>query len=280
MFSPIQFSFDGVGHHDWMRGVPGAEKIAIDAFRRCQKRGIPTTAAMAMCRESAASIRETVKLLASLGCSALKINNAAPQGEWLNEPEHYLTLEEAYQVYLDYIPQYFEDGAPLSLMLEGFFHYDKKRQMEKAVNEKDLSEAAFGRALMCSIVRSSMYVSPQGNVLPCMSMVGTPIEAQFPNMLKTPLEEILSGQSHYMDVVNLRVSDYMAHNAECRACEYRGECCGGCQAMAVNEGSGDYLGKDMHACTYFKGGWKARKDAVMKQLGFENGRRINQYATA
>ena len=30
-------------------------------------------------------------------------------------------------------------------------------KMEKAVNEKDLSEAAFGRALMCPIVRSSMY---------------------------------------------------------------------------------------------------------------------------
>ena len=32
----IQFSFDGVGHHDWMRGVPGAEKIVVDALKRCQ----------------------------------------------------------------------------------------------------------------------------------------------------------------------------------------------------------------------------------------------------
>ena len=37
----IQFSFDGVGHHDWMRGVPGAEKIVLDAMRRCRERGIP-----------------------------------------------------------------------------------------------------------------------------------------------------------------------------------------------------------------------------------------------
>jgi len=33
--------------------------------------------------------------------------------------------------------------------------------------------------------------------------------------------------------------------------------------MAVNEGTGDYLGRDMHACEYFKGGWKMKKDAIM-----------------
>ena len=89
----IQFSFDGVGHHDWMRGVPGAEKVVIDAFKRCKVRGISTSASMAMCRESAPSIRETVRLLASLGCSSLKINNTTPQGEWLNEPEHYVQIK-------------------------------------------------------------------------------------------------------------------------------------------------------------------------------------------
>ena len=28
----IQFSFDGVGYHDWMRGIPGAEKAVLDAL--------------------------------------------------------------------------------------------------------------------------------------------------------------------------------------------------------------------------------------------------------
>ena len=269
----FQFSFDGVGHHNWMRGVPGAEKAVIGAFKRCRDRGIRTSASMAMCRESAPSIRETVKLLADLGCSSLKINNATPQGEWLGEPEHYLTLRETYQTYLDYIPAYFEDGAPLSLMLEGFFHYSRERQREKAVNEKDVDEGAFGQTLMCSIVRSSMYVSPRGNVLPCMSLVGTPIEAQFPNLLETPLEKILSESSHYMNVVDLRVGDYMEHNPDCRACEYREACCGGCRAVALNACPEDYLSRDMHACEYFRGGWKAKKDALMKELGFENGRR-------
>ena len=42
-----------------------------------------------------------------------------------------------------------------------------------------------------------------------MSMVGGPIEQQFPNMLKTPLEEILDKDSVYMDIVSFTVEDYM-----------------------------------------------------------------------
>ncbi len=72
----IQFSFDGVGHHDWMRGVPGAEKIAVDALRRCQERDVPTSVSMVVCRDSIASIRETVNLMASLGVQSMKIGNA------------------------------------------------------------------------------------------------------------------------------------------------------------------------------------------------------------
>ena len=68
----IQFSFDGVGYHDWMRGVHGAEKVVLDALKRCQERGIPTSVSMVLFRENLGSIRETANLLASLGCSSLK----------------------------------------------------------------------------------------------------------------------------------------------------------------------------------------------------------------
>ena len=34
----IYFSFDGVGWHDWMRGVPGAEEITLRALKLCHER--------------------------------------------------------------------------------------------------------------------------------------------------------------------------------------------------------------------------------------------------
>ncbi len=266
MYPSIQFSFDGIGHHDWMRGVPGAEQTVIDALKRCRDRGIKTSVSMVLCKESVGSIRESVNLMASLGVSGMKIGNASPQGEWADQPEHYLTNSEVYEAYLNYIPYYFEDGKPLNITMEGFFTYDLNRQRARALFEKDIEEKYFGKATMCGHVRREMYVSPKGNILPCMSMVGGPIEEQFPNMLETPLEEILDNQSFYMDIINLRISDYMEHNPECKECEYREACCGGCRAIAVRDHPTDYLAKDLLACEYFKGGWMDRKNAVLRKL--------------
>lgn len=262
----IQFSFDGVGHHDWMRGVDGAEKTVVAALERCKERRIPTSVSMVVCRESVGSIRESVNLMASLGVLSMKIGGATPAGEWLSQPEHYLSRSELYEAFLEYIPRYFEDGKPLTLGLEGFFNYDKTEGKPGAFFEKNISEDDFRKATMCAHVRRGMYVSPKGRVLPCMSMVGGPIEEQFPNMLETPLEDILDKQSAYMDIVSFRISDYMEHNPECAECEYRCACCGGCRALAVQDHPTDYLAKDNMTCEYFRKGWKARKDKLLEIL--------------
>ncbi len=263
----FQFSYDGVGYHDWMRGIPNAEQMVIDALKRCRERGFPTSLSMVLFKENKDSIRDTVNQAAQLGCYAIKVGNASPQGEWADQKEHYLTQGEAYEAYLDYIPRFFEDGKPITLGLEGFFNYDKGKDEIGAFQEKNIREELFPKAQMCGHVRREMYISPKGNVLPCMSMVGGPIEDQFPNMLDTPLEEILDSRSLYMDMIDFRISDFMEHNPECQECEYKTACCGGCRAIAVRDHPTEYLSRDLQTCHYFKDGWKAKKDALLSELG-------------
>lgn len=267
MCPDLQFSFDGVGWHDWMRGIPGAEKTVLDAMQRCHERGIRTSATMVIFRDNRHTIRETANLLASIGCSSLKTGIATPAGEWKQYPEHYLSQAELYETYLDYIPKYFEDGAPISLSLDGFFLHDNSSGRQFSPVEKKVQEKDFPQALMCGHARRELYVSPRGNVLPCMSMVGGPIEDQFPNMLETPLEEILDDGSYYMNAINFRVSDFMEHNPECRTCRYRTECCGGCRAAAVFADPDDYLAKDPVTCEYYLGGWMEKKNELLSRLG-------------
>jgi len=69
-----------------------------------------------------------------------------------------------------------------------------------------------------------------------------------------------------MDIVNYRVSDFMEHNPECRTCEYRTLCCGGCRAIAVRDHPADYLAKDELTCKYFKDDWKEKKDELLRKI--------------
>ena len=263
----IQFSFDGVGHYDWLRGVEGAEKAVLAAIRRCVEHHFPVAVSMVLFKENLSTIRESVNLMASMGVKSIKIANATPQGEWLNQKEHYLTQAEVYEAFLEYIPHYFEDGAPISLALEGFFSYEKESSRLHAVNEKDIPFERFHKVAMCSHVRRGMYVSPQGHILPCMSMVGGPIEQQFPNMLETPLEDILDNDTLYMRIISLTIADFMEHNPECNECEYKTRCAGGCRALALMDHPNDYLSKDLLTCEYYKGGWMKKKDDLLKNLG-------------
>ena len=253
----IQISFDGIGCHDWLRGIAGAEKAAIAAFSLCRDRGFQTSSALCMNRRNADTLAESVRLLASLGCSGLKVNNTNQAGEWLNESGEYLNDDECFQIYMRYIPQFFADGAPISLMLDGMFAWLKDEGKAFVPYEHSCAEGMETRQLLCAHARRELYISPQGKVLPCMSMAGMAMENHFPNLFETPLREIL-GDSAYMEYVDTRLDAYLHHNPMCSRCEYRLRCCGGCRALATANNEESLLFRDARACSFFKNGWAER----------------------
>lgn len=246
----IQFSFDGVGCHDWLRGVDGAERAVTRAMRLSAERGFEVSAAMCLNRRNAGTLRDTVRELAALGCSWLKVNNTCAAGEWLNQRGDALSDSECFALYLSYIPQFFADGAPLSLMLDGMFAYSKDERRGFVPYERGGESGT----LLCPHIRRELYVSPQGRVLPCMSLAGSAIERCFPLLFETPLCDIL-GDSDYMRRADLRLADYLAHNADCADCKYAERCCGGCRASAIGCDGLDYLARDEKACAFFREGW-------------------------
>ena len=69
-----------------------------------------------------------------------------------------------------------------------------------------------------------------------------------------------------MDIVSFTVEDYMKHNPECRKCEYKKDCCGGCRAIAVRDHPTDYLAKDLDTCKYYRDGWKDKKEKLLEEI--------------
>ena len=264
MHPAIHISFDGVGWHDWLRGVEGAEEIAIKAFKLAKERGYQTSASMCLHKHNISTLRETINLLASLGLVHLKMNVASPTGRWKNESEHFISQDEANQAILDYLPQYIEDGIPLSVQFCGFLEFDKEKKIITIPFRKFTGVAGADDAYACGAVKTSMYISPQGKILPCMSLGGTAIDSLFDSALEKPLSEILS-DSYYRDMCLLKMKDCIEHNEKCRDCKYKLMCGAGCRACACGETSTDYLGIDEETCLFYKHGWyEIAKETIEK----------------
>lgn len=248
----FNMSFDGIGRHDWLRGMDGVEKAVIRAFELCRDRGFPTGAEYCLHKGNMDVFRDSVKLLGELGCKSLKVNTLKAEGEGTGITEYMISLEEEYQFYMDYLPQYFEDGEPVRIMLSAMFMKtpDGKYTIpaEKLPEDRDCSNYC-----LCGHARNVMHITADGYIVPCIPIGSVEIgRKHFPNIHETTIVEALQ-DSAYMNFIDTRLATYFEHNPECAVCQYRNRCAGGCRGSAAE--SGDLLGIDKRECTIFLGGW-------------------------
>ena len=271
----FHISFDGVGHHDWLRGVAGAEESANRAFALCREAGFPTTAALTLHGENRACLRDTVLHLASLGVELIKVAGMTDLGEWAKQdPRYKLSDEDYFEEILRYIPQYVEDEAPTAIQIWSAFLCDgvgaTSVRGPLQWTKRGMSEQRALKMPACDATRSSVYISPEGVVLPCMTMAGTELEQSFPNLFEEDLRDILQDSLHFR-AVDLRASDLREAHAQCRGCEGFFDCLCGCRAEAFVE-NGDLRGIGSTTCQFYRSGYAARvQEAIDEAFGNAGG---------
>jgi len=186
-----------------------------------------------------------------------------------------LSMEELYAVYLDYIPKFYEDGAPLSLMLGGFFYARRGSKPEeyRVTLEKLDGTENMNRAPICGHARQVMYIAADGKMLPCMALSSMAVQDKFPG-IANGLAKGLS-DSFYMDFIDTRLEEYLAKNTECAACDKKYICGGGCRASVLMFDT-DIYAKDLYACGIFKGGYREKIEATVTKIIEEKGGKHNE----
>ena len=167
---------------------------------------------------------------------------------------------------MNLIPQFYEDGAPLSLMLSGFFHGDGTEDFAIPFVRNEEGEDC-GDYCLCGHARNYMYITAEGAMVPCIPMGSAEGgRRHFPNINETKFADALR-DSYYMDFIDMRLRDYFAHNPGCAVCEYRNRCAGGCRGRVAAMGSGyNLLAKDEDACAFFRQGWYNKVTRLMKEI--------------
>ncbi len=263
----FNMSYDGDGGwHDWMRGVDGAAADVLRAFDLCRAKGFPTGAEMCLHAGNVGLLRQSVNTLAAHGCASLKTNPVSPTELWLARGEgNGLPLEDLFEAYVDYIPAYFEDGMPLTIQLGGVFACRKgsldwsiPRLHPRCGDEgSDEANGGFLSMCVCGHARQTLYLSPEGRMLPCMPLSSLPVQDGFPLVQEAGLAAGLT-DSAYLDLVTATVADYFARNPECASCEHRFQCAGGCRGSALASGADDLMAPDRAMCLLYRGGYAKR----------------------
>jgi len=253
----FNMSFDGVGYHDWLRGIDGAEKAVRHAFEICRDRGFPTGAEMCLWRENAHTLRDSVNYLASVGCWSLKTNPVADTGAWQEggyAKKHGLSSDETNAIYLDYIEDFYQDLPEISLHLGGFFAADGRQPDTYSLPAIHVAKDP-ENTCMCAHARNSLYISAEGRALTCMPISNNDeFQAEYPLIQELGLRQCLT-ESKYMELINTRSVAVLAHNEKCVDCAYRRLCLGGCRAVGLQCHPGDILAPDESTCRLFRDGW-------------------------
>ncbi|MDR1240922.1 MAG: radical SAM protein [Oscillospiraceae bacterium] len=257
----FSISFDGIGFHDWLRGIKGAEISAVNAFKILNKNGFSTFSEMCLYKDNAHTIFDTVNFLTNLGVSGLKINVVSNTGSWMNNKKnHEISTKKAYDAFLRYIPEFFGLGSPMNLQMAGVFACFKgsRNFFVPAVKCTDDYKAS-----VCEHAKEVLYLSSEGEVLPCVSidLAKTNIKKTFITKSNT-LKNILN-KSYYLSIINLKIKELLKKNKTCANCKYCSLCGGGCRANAVLSG-GNYFGIDLQMCEFFKGGYFEKIKEIAK----------------
>ena len=258
----IQISYDGIGWHDWVRGIDGAQQIAEKAIRTAHEAGLRVSAAMALFKDNVPVIRETIRRLASMSVGRVKISPMMELGLWgENHADKTLSDEEFLQAILGYIPYFIEDGKPCWLTMGGYLFYDRDTDLFSSTEAKNPDSPT--PLYPCQGVVLNPYISAEGTILPCMSFADDPAYQDYPNLLETPLIQILQ-DSIWLKTSRTTIQDVFEHNAECMQCEERGKHCAlSCRSCAKP----GFCDIDRTTCAFVKNGWFRKVQEAVETAG-------------
>lgn len=265
----IKISFDGLGHHDWLRNRKGAEEDALRAIGLCVGKGFRVKAQTNVHRHNVDAILPTAKRLSEMGVAETRIIRTTEAPRWVqNAGNACLTLEEYFDQMILFLSEYGKTDCKMNIDVWQLVHLCPSRRTYRP-RAMECRDGEYRDSLpVCRGNRGMAAVAANGNLYPCHQMSGY-YEQQgwFLGNVKTDgLQKYLRG-GDYLREVCTTVRDLREHSEKCGACPWFRYCCGGCRAVGLAL-TGDKLGADPSKCLFFNGGYPGKLERAL--AGYEN----------
>ncbi len=267
----IKISFDGIGHHDWLRNREGAEGKALSAIRLCKENGFEVWAQTNVHRLNIEAVLPTAEMLDEMSVDEMRIIRTSESPRWKENAGDdrspsgaCLNVDEYYNEMFRFAAEYIKKPHKMDIDIWQFLTILPVRKAFR-VRPVECAEGEYRDSLpVCRGNRGKIAVAANGNVYPCLQLSGTydargellgNIKADDRN-LGSGLQTLLQ-DGKYLDEVCTTVRTLADKNPKCGACEYFKYCVGGCRALAMAF-TGEKLGSDLAKCAFFKNGYYER----------------------
>ena len=263
----FSLSFDGVGTHDDIRGIKGTELETIKAIERIVAHGFSVRIETVLYRKNVGNMIETLDLMSKKGVESWKISGVGDVGNWLKtEGTENLSIGETFDCYRNLLEHYIRTGRPLNIQMGGFYSCAKGVAQNNTLYGQltGKCDESFLKKYSCNACRYIRYLLSDGTLLPCISMTGTAIHKNMPNIQDKTLSEALNDQNLW-EIVSIKVGDLVKKNKECAHCEYFGKCNLGCRSCALTY-NGSVFAKDPFTCYYWKNNYPEKIAQTISQM--------------
>ena len=273
----IKISFDGIGHHDWLRNRHGAEEDALRAIKLSIANGFRVKVQTNVHKKNVDSMVETALLMNELGVNEMRIIRTTEAPRWVkNGGDSTLTLNEYFDSMLEFLKEYIKHNPRMDVDIWQFVRVSpgEKEYRPRAI---ECADGEYRDSLpVCRGNRGMVAVAANGNLFPCHQMSGYYEMHSWVlgNVKKDGLKKYLQ-RGAYLDEVCTTVKDLADHNEECRNCRWFKYCVGGCRAIGLAL-SGDKYGSDISKCLFFKGDYLKKLEKVM--IGYKDNSGLSNLA--
>ena len=241
-------SYDGVGMHDWLRGIPGTEKRTINAVRRIKEHEYIVCIETSLHSKNIDTLIPTYHLMKELKTDFWKCSYITNTGQWKQQAEAgCLSQEDIYDYYDKLIALNKNDGYFLGMQLDGYYACRRGTGQEHIPYEEKGKEY-----YSCASCITQPYLLPDGRLIPCPSFTDRIVEETMPYITEYTLSDIFQNkEGAFYKVTHICSEEIIQGNEACHNCEHNDVCRGGCRAMALLSSENLY-GRDSTICNYFR----------------------------
>ena len=261
----IKISFDGLGHHNWMRGNEEAQDKTINAIKLCVENGFRVKVQTNVWKGNLDTLLETAEYLDSIGVSEMRIIRTTDVPRWLeNGYGETLNSKEYYDAMLEFVKGYKSKNHKMRIDIWQFLRFNpnsKSYKIMPIIHDEGTYRDSYPRCQGC---RGMIAIGANGNVYPCLQESGVYDyeKVYLGNVKKDKLHDLLNDSNYFKDI-STTVGELKQSNEKCGNCKYFRYCTGGCPALAFNEFR-QMLREDSWKCYFFENKYYKKIDYIFK----------------